>query len=115
VAASRTIGAVDGPDEAADEAAGNAIGRDAPPTMPSRVAFFTAFASVVVAGIFGGVIGYGLVDIDCGRNCEGSKVLGVVFGALVGAIGVGIVAVLVLRAMSEWKRNPAPRGPRRPS
>jgi hypothetical protein len=25
---------------------------------------------------------------------------------VIGAVGVGVVAVLVLRAMSEWKRNP---------
>jgi hypothetical protein len=104
----RTIAAV-------EDAAEESIGREAPPTMPSRGAFLLAFASVVGAGIFGGVIGYGLVDIDCGRNCEGSKLLAVVIGALVGAIGVGVVAVLVLRAMSEWKRNPRPRPRSRPS
>jgi hypothetical protein len=97
----RTIAAV-------EDSVEEPVGREAPPTMPSRGAFLLAFVSVVGAGIFGAVIGYGLVDIDCGRNCEGSKALGIIIGALVGAIGVGIVAVLVLRAMSEWKRNPRP-------
>ena len=81
------------------------IGRDAPPTMPSRTAFLTAFASVIVAGFFGGVIGYGLADIDCTRNCAGSRLLATVVGAVIGAAGVGIVAVLVLRAMAEWRRG----------
>jgi uncharacterized membrane protein len=81
------------------------LGRDAPPTMPSRTAFLLAFASVIVAGCFGGVIGYGLADIDCTRNCAGSRLLATVVGAVIGAAGVGIVAVLVLRAMAEWRRG----------
>lgn len=93
-------------DDAPDTTPERDIGHEAPPTMPSRGAFLLAFVSVVGAGILSAVIGYGLVDIDCARNCEGSKLLGIVVGALVGAIGVGIVAVLVLRAMSEWKRTP---------
>ncbi|MEX0664581.1 MAG: hypothetical protein WD598_07385 [Acidimicrobiia bacterium] len=81
------------------------IGRDAPPTMPSRSAFLLAFVSVVVAGFFGGVIGYGIADIDCTRSCAGSRLLATVIGAVIGAAGVGIVAVLVLRAMAEWRRG----------
>jgi hypothetical protein len=84
------------------------VSRDAPPTMPSRTAFLLAFASVIVAGIFGGVIGYGLADIDCTRSCAGSRLLAAVIGAVLGAVGVGIVAVLVLRAMSEWRRGKRP-------
>ena len=52
------------------------------------------------------LIGYGLVDVGCTGNCNTSKVVGTLAGALTGAIGVGIVAVLVLRAMAEWKRHP---------
>jgi hypothetical protein len=74
--------------------------------MPSRAAYLWSFLSVVVAGLFGGIIGYGLVDIGCTGKCEGSKIVGAVVGSVVAAGGVGIVAVLVLRAMSEWKRNP---------
>jgi len=33
------------------------------------------------------------------------KDAGLVVGALAGAVGVGIVAVLVLRAMAEWQRG----------
>ena len=82
--------------------------------MPSRSAFFLSFASVVVAGVFGGVIGFGLADIGCTGDCTTARLIGTLVGAVVGAAGVGIVAVLVLRAMAEWKRNPTPRsGPRR--
>jgi hypothetical protein len=82
--------------------------------MPSRTAFLLSFASVVVAGVFGGIIGFGLADIGCTGSCDSARLLGALIGAVVGAVGVGVVAVLVLRAMAEWKRNPTPRsGPRR--
>jgi hypothetical protein len=101
-------------DESSD-AAKDDIGREAPPTMPTRGAFLLSFAAVVFAGIFGGVIGYGLVDVGCTGDCGDARIFGTVIGALGGAVGVGVVAVLVLRAMAEWKRNPTPRpkGPRR--
>lgn len=83
---------------------------DAPPTLPSRTAFLLAFLSVVVAGLFGGIIGYGLADISAEGGNSGSALLGAVVGAVVAAGGVGIVAVLVLRAQAEWRRiDPTPR------
>jgi hypothetical protein len=78
--------------------------RDIPPGLPSRTAYLLAFLSVVIAGAFGGVIGYGLVDISCEGNCDAAKVAGTFIGSIFAAGGVGIVAVLVLRAMAEWKR-----------
>jgi hypothetical protein len=80
-----------------------------PPTLPSRSAFLLAFLSVVVAGIFGGIIGYGLVDVGCTGSCETPKLAATLGGAMVAAGGVGIVAVLVLRAMAEWKRTGSQR------
>jgi hypothetical protein len=77
-----------------------------PSGLPSRTSFLLAFLSVVVAGLFGGIIGFGLVDVGCTGDCSGSKLLGTILGAAVGAVGVGVVAVLVLRAMAEWKRRP---------
>jgi hypothetical protein len=85
------------------------IGREAPPTMPTRRAFLASFFSVVVAGVFGGVIGYGLVDVSSSGHSSLARIVGTVVGATTSALGVGIVAVLVLRAMAEWKRNPTPR------
>ena len=76
-----------------------------PPTLPPRGAFLLAFLSVVLAGIFGGIIGYGLVNVGCTGSCGAPKVAGLLGGAMIAAGGVGIVAVLVLRAMSEWKRH----------
>jgi len=80
--------------------------------MPSRTAFLLAFASVVVAGFLGGVIGYGVTDVECTRSCSGSRAVGTIIGAAIAAVGVGIVAVLVLRAMAEWRRGKGGGPPR---
>jgi hypothetical protein len=76
-----------------------------PPGLPSRNAYLLAFLAVVVSGLMGGTIGYGLVDISCDGGCGLAAVTGALVGATVAAAGVGVIAVLVLRAMSEWKRN----------
>jgi hypothetical protein len=75
------------------------------PGIPSRTAYLLAFTAVVVAGVLGGTIGYGLVDVSCEGSCGLAVVAGALVGAAVAAGGVGVIAVLVLRAMSEWKRN----------
>ena len=88
----------------------------APPMLPSRTAYLLAFAAVVLAGIFGAIIGYGVADV--GSTSDVATFLGTLVGATIGAGGVGIVAVLVLRAMSEWNRTqalpPEQRAPRQP-
>lgn len=104
--AGRTIQGVPDTSDEQPAAPDDGISRDAPYQMPSRTAFFLAFGSVVIAGIFGGIIGYGLADVGCTGDCEGSKLLGTLIGSTIAAGGVGIVAVLVLRAMAEWKRKP---------
>ncbi len=80
--------------------------RDLPAGLPSRTAYLFAFFSVVVAGMFGGIIGYGIVDVGTTGPAATAKLLGTLIGAALGAGGVGVIAVLVLRAMAEWKRHP---------
>ena len=76
---------------------------------PSRAAFLVAYLGVVVAGLLGGAIGYGLADAMSHGDRTVPDVLGAVVGATLAAVGVGVVAVLVLRAMAEWRR-PRPGG-----
>jgi len=74
--------------------------------LPSRWAFLLAFGGVVLAGILGGIIGFGIADVSSQSNV--SRLVGTFVGAVIGAGGVGIVAVLVLRAMAEWRRQNPP-------
>ena len=67
---------------------------------PPRAAFLIAYVCVVLAGLFGGAI-----DVSRGSTATESAI-GAVVGAAVAAIGVGVVAVLALRAMAEWRRPP---------
>jgi hypothetical protein len=79
-----------------------------PPTaLPPVQARLLAFAAILVAGILGGLIGWGIVDLQGGGSTASG--LGAVVGALVAAGGVAVVAVLVLRAMGEWRRIQADR------
>lgn len=96
-----------------------------PSAAPPTGARVLAVASIVVAGLCGGLIGYGIVDLSSDPGAAGAgPALGALIGAVLAAGGVAVVAVLVLRAMTEWKtieeraaeagREP-PRSPRRRS
>ena len=72
--------------------------------LPSTTARVLAFASILVGGLCGGLIGYAVPDLQCTSGCGGAEAgLGALVGALVAAGGVAVVAVLVLRAMAEWR------------
>ena len=73
------------------------------PYAASKGALIGAFVAVVVAGLSGAAIGFGLVDIGCTGDCGALSGLGALFGGLLAAGGVAIVAVLLLRSMAEWK------------
>jgi len=79
---------------------------DVPPMLPSRGVYLLAFAAVVVAGVLGGIIGYGIADV--GSHSDMARFVGTLLGSVIAAGGVGIVAVLVLRAMAEWRRTNPP-------
>ena len=71
--------------------------------LPSRGARLAAYATVILGGVAGGLIGYALVDVQCTGSCETPLGLGAFVGAVVTAGGMSIVAVLVLRALGEWR------------
>lgn len=75
-----------------------------PATGPPRVAFILAFAGTVVCGLLGSLIGFGLVQLDS-PDATAAQAIGAIIGGVLTALGAGIVAVLVLRAMSEWGRH----------
>lgn len=87
-----------------------------------------AFVLVVVAGALGGGIGFGLVRASCDErpaklrlllkaaidtyavpdaSCQTQRAIATIIGALIAAAGAGIVAMLVLRAMADWRVTPA--------
>jgi hypothetical protein len=71
--------------------------------LPSPTSRIIAFVAVLVAGLAGGLIGYALVDIQCSGNCVVPTGIGLFLGASLTAFGMGVVAVLVLRALGEWR------------
>jgi hypothetical protein len=71
--------------------------------LPSPAARIVAFAAILVGGAAGGLIGYLLVDIQCSGGCGTALGIGAFVGAVVAAGGMSIVAVLVLRALGEWR------------
>ena len=79
--------------------------RDSPtelrPATPSRGARVLAFAAILLAGLCGGLIGYAVTDLQT----EGTLAAGIggIVGAGFAAGGVAVVAVLALRAMTEWR------------
>lgn len=78
----------------------NPVLPDASPPVWARIA---AASSILIAGAAGGLIGWSVVDLQCAVDCSTTAAISGVVSALVCAIGVAVVAVLTLRAMSEWK------------
>lgn len=71
--------------------------------IPPPKARFAAFLAIMLGGLAGGLIGYTLVKLQCHGTCATQRGLGALFGAIVASLGMGVVAVLVLRALGEWK------------
>ncbi len=71
--------------------------------LPSSAARIAAFAAICLGGLAGGLIGYTLVSVQCAGDCALPLGLGTLIGAIGAAGGMSIVAVLVLRAVGEWR------------
>ena len=80
----------------------------APSALPPTGARVLAFAAILVGGLCGGLIGYGFTELQCTDGCAGLAAGDWVLGAVLGAVGVGVVAVLALRAMGEWRVHQPP-------
>ena len=83
------------------------------PSVGVRVA---AFVAILVSGLAGGLIGYSLIDLQCEGSCAVPIGIGLLVGALTASIGMAVVAVLVMRALGEWReiedRSAAGHAPR---
>jgi len=71
--------------------------------LPSPAARLAAFTAILVGGFAGGLIGYTLVSLQCEGDCGLPLGIGLFTGAVLAAGGMSIVAVLVLRALGEWR------------
>jgi hypothetical protein len=98
------------------------------PNLPRRGLLGLMFAGIAVSGILGGLIGFGLVEVSCAdtptraerllegvprfhahvSSCAVPELIAALAGTAIAAIGAGVVAILVLRAQSEWHSH-APR------
>ena len=72
---------------------------------PSRSARILSFLAIVLSGFCGGLIGYTVTDLQCSGDCVVLSSSVGIAGAAIAAIGVGIICVLTLRTMSQWKTN----------
>ena len=71
--------------------------------LPAPTARLAAFVAILLGGLAGGLIGYTLVKLQCHGTCAAQRGIGALVGAVVAALGMSVVAVLVLRALGEWK------------
>jgi hypothetical protein len=79
--------------------------------LPSPTARIISFIAILVAGLAGALIGSAMIDLQCSGRCDVPIGIGLLIGSLIGAGGMSIVTVLVLRAVGEW-RELADRTPR---
>lgn len=71
--------------------------------LPSVGVRIAAFAAICLSGFAGGLIGASLVSLQCEGDCSVPIGLGLLIGAVGAAIGMAVVAVLVMRAIGEWR------------
>lgn len=67
---------------------------------PPEAARAMAFAAIVVGGLLGGLVGFGIGDVLYPESTWAA--VGALAGAITGAVGLGVLANLTLRAMNEW-------------
>jgi hypothetical protein len=77
--------------------------------LPSSGARALAFISILIGGLCGGLIGYGFIDLQTSGDSSTAAAIGAFVGAVIAAAGVSVIAVLVLRAMGEWRQILAER------
>ncbi|MFN2606518.1 MAG: hypothetical protein ABR511_01285 [Acidimicrobiales bacterium] len=80
-----------------------------PTALPGVGPRVVAFVVIIVGGLSGLAIGVALVRVQCTGDCSVPEGLGALVGGVGAALGVAVIAVLVLRAMGEWQASPEAR------
>jgi hypothetical protein len=62
-----------------------------------------SFAAICAGGLLGGLIGWAFVRLQVSGDSSVPEALGALVGAVVCALGIAVVATLVLRAVNEWR------------
>jgi hypothetical protein len=98
------------------------------PNLPRRGALGAMFTAIALSGSLGGLIGYSLVASTCPDaptraerlleqirgfqvhmpSCALKELVAALAGTIFAAVGAATIAILVMRAQSEW-RGHAPR------
>jgi hypothetical protein len=60
--------------------------------------------AILLGGLTGGLIGYAFVELQCEEGCATAAAAGAWVTSVAAAFGTAILAVLVLRAMGEWRQ-----------
>ena len=71
--------------------------------LPSVTARAVAFAVILLGGLIGGLLTYAVRKVMSGKASGMSIGLWTVVGAVGTAFGTGVLAILALRAMGEWR------------
>lgn len=68
---------------------------------PPVTARWLAFGSILLGGLLGALIGYGVLDLY--TESQNWAAVGALLFGVGGAVGLGVVTSLTLRAMNEWR------------
>ena len=71
--------------------------------LPSVGVRVGAFVAICLSGLAGALIGSSLISLQCDGDCGVPLGLGILIGAVIAAAGMAVVAVLVMRALGEWR------------
>lgn len=63
---------------------------------------------VLLAGLAGGAIGWIVTGLTCLRGCPTAQVLVGIGSGILAMIGVGVVAVLAVMSLEEWRGRDEP-------
>lgn len=74
-----------------------------PTTVAPRKVRILSFVSICAGGLLGGLIGWAFMRLQVAGDTAVPEALGALVGAVLAALGIAVVATLVLRAMTEWR------------